>query len=119
MPVIAYAQYCYRRHFLPPPPSSCHPPPASYISRLCPPVHPPLALSSPGVSSAIAIALGRAHTCAIVTGSGVKCWGANGHGQLGIGSTVDTAIPKDVAGAFCPPSNTHARGIVFCFVCLL
>ncbi len=48
--------------------------------------------------SAIAIALGHAHTCAIVSGGGVKCWGWNGYGQLGIGGTTDATRPADVAG---------------------
>ncbi len=48
--------------------------------------------------SVIAIAAGTAHTCAILTGNGVKCWGSNGYGQLGIGSTSDTPSPVDVAG---------------------
>ncbi len=64
--------------------------------------HPPL----PGIS-AIAIAAGFAHTCAILTGGGVKCWGRNGKalaygdvgsGALGIGSTTDQHSPVDVAG---------------------
>ena len=40
---------------------------------------------SPGVS-AIAIALGSYHTCAIVKGGNVLCWGENYLGQLGIGT---------------------------------
>ena len=47
---------------------------------------------------AIAIALGHYHSCIIVTGGGVKCWGHNGAGQLGIGSTGDRYSPTDVPG---------------------
>ncbi len=51
----------------------------------------------PGVS-AIAIATGDYHTCAIVAGGGVKCWGLNDYGQLGIGINTNQNSPVDVAG---------------------
>ncbi len=47
--------------------------------------------TAPGVS-AIAIALGHSHTCAIEAGGGVKCWGNNDNGQLGIESTSEQTI---------------------------
>ncbi len=34
----------------------------------------------------------------IVSGGGVKCWGSNQRGQLGVGSRTDATSPADVAG---------------------
>ena len=48
-----------------------------------------------------AIALGAAHTCALMTAGGVRCWGANSFGQLGDGLAPDFAqlVPSlDITG---------------------
>jgi hypothetical protein len=55
----------------------------------------PLSLS-PGVFATALAAGYYYHTCAIVTGGAVKCWGANNYGQLGIGSTAQQNSPADV-----------------------
>ncbi|WP_437278125.1 hypothetical protein WME90_44030 [Sorangium sp. So ce375] len=39
--------------------------------------------------TAKSISAGYAHTCAVLNNNAVKCWGANGYGQLGIGNSGD------------------------------
>lgn len=65
-----------------------------------------VALSTPGPARADGvivtdIAAGSLHTCAITDQGGLKCWGANGFGQLGngtVGTIVAGGLPVDVVG---------------------
>ena len=49
--------------------------------------------------TAAAIATGLAHTCAVLDDGTAKCWGANGHGELGLGDTDDRGNNDDMGDA--------------------
>jgi alpha-tubulin suppressor-like RCC1 family protein len=42
--------------------------------------------------------LGGRHTCAVLAGGQVRCWGFNDYGQLGNGSNINSATPVTVSG---------------------
>jgi alpha-tubulin suppressor-like RCC1 family protein len=51
-----------------------------------------------GLRSGIAaIAAGFGFTCAAAKAGGLKCWGYNGNGQFGNGTTTDSLIPVDAS----------------------
>lgn len=44
------------------------------------------------------VALGDLHACALDAAGALFCWGANGHGQVGDGSTTDRLVPTAALG---------------------
>ena len=64
----------------------------TYDNRLVPVM--PAGLSS-GVT---AVAAGQMHSCAVLSTGGVKCWGANGDGELGDGTGKEQLSPVSVSG---------------------
>jgi alpha-tubulin suppressor-like RCC1 family protein len=53
-----------------------------------------------GVTQAVAVATGDYHTCAVIKGGTVQCWGWNYRGQLGnglSGTGVFSAVPTSVS----------------------
>lgn len=52
-----------------------------------------------GLSSGVtSITTSYFNSCAVMASGGVKCWGRNGQGQLGAGSTINSSTPVDVVG---------------------
>ncbi|MFM2032208.1 MAG: hypothetical protein RLZZ297_973 [Chloroflexota bacterium] len=55
--------------------------------------------------SVSSFALGTGHGCAILSNKTVKCWGSNGHGQLGLGNTNDRGDTSGEMGSALPVVN--------------
>ncbi|MBI9001108.1 hypothetical protein M0E87_11890 [Corynebacterium sp. CCM 9185] len=56
------------------------------------------------------IATGGSYTCAIITDGTVQCWGYNRFGQLGNGTTVDSATPMTVTRLSGPATALSTSG---------
>ena len=70
-----------------------------------------------GLSDVVALTAGGHHTCALVPGGRLKCWGRNIEGQLGDGSLTNRSTPVNVAGmtsgvAFAAGGAFHTCAII-------
>lgn len=69
----------------------------------------------PAQASAGAVAVGFSHVCTLGEDGAASCWGTNAYGQLGDGSTDDSADPAPVAGGLSFQSisvgHGHACGV--------
>ncbi len=72
--------------------------------------------SASRLSSAIQVAAGSEHTCAITSGGGVKCWGYGLSGSLGDGRSENRFVPKDVVGLTRNVLAIDAGGFETCVV---
>lgn len=61
-----------------------------------------------GLTGAIAVVAGSAHTCSLRANGSVACWGENSLGQLGNGNRIDQRTPVAVVG----PGGTGVLGNV-------
>ncbi|MHB8060249.1 MAG: RCC1 domain-containing protein [Gaiellaceae bacterium] len=58
----------------------------------------PNPVSVSGIANAIDIDVGAFHSCALLSGGAVKCWGAGHYGQLGDGAGSNSSTPVQVSG---------------------
>ena len=55
-----------------------------------------VACDDPGFAKVKQLSAGWSHTCAVLTTGGVRCWGDNGNGQIGDGTTTRRLSPVAV-----------------------
>ena len=67
------------------------------------------------LSGVVAVSAGFAHSCAVLDAGTIKCWGENNIGELGNGTTADSAVPVSVSGI----SNAVSVAVGNYFTCAL
>ena len=73
---------------------------------------PALVSTATGLSSAVRVAAGYNHNCALKSSGEVMCWGYNGYGELGDGTTTRRLTPAYVMTSLTPPSGVAFTGAV-------
>jgi len=68
-------------------------------------------------NKAIAVSAGLAHTCALLEGGSVKCWGWNAFGQLGLGDTANRGDDVNEMGEALPVVDLGAPKKVKAIAC--
>lgn len=63
---------------------------------------------------AVAISAGFAHTCALLEGGALVCWGSNTYGELGDGTGLDRHSPSSVVGSESGVTSVSAGGWFTC-----
>jgi alpha-tubulin suppressor-like RCC1 family protein len=56
--------------------------------------------SKPSAGSSVQVIAGTGYSCALKASGQAYCWGSNGGGQLGDGTTTERLVPTPVAGGF-------------------
>jgi alpha-tubulin suppressor-like RCC1 family protein len=75
----------------------------------------PLVVPTPtrveGLSNVVALAAGADHTCAVIRGGQVRCWGDDRAGQLGVGQPAPSDSCKTLGGAACAHAPVPMIGV--------
>ncbi len=73
--------------------------PYCQVGEICDPKAPnPSPTTVTSLSGVIDIAAGGAHTCAVISGGTVRCWGRGSHGQLGNNNNLHSNVIVAVSG---------------------
>jgi alpha-tubulin suppressor-like RCC1 family protein len=72
--------------------------------------------SSANRNAQLTLGVGSDFTCVVNSSGGLKCWGYNGFGTLGDGSTTDASSPVDVVGLTSGVTGVSAGGSHVCAI---
>ena len=75
-------------------------------------------VSSPPHPGVVALAAGGSHTCALLSGGGIDCWGYNGDVELGTGDKTERLTPTGVPGHVLGTVRYHKHELQFFWIIL-